>query len=74
MTTSFLLSGSGGQGVITMAILLAQAAALYENRLAVQSQSYGPEARGGATRSDVIISDEPIMCFPRSSIPMCWCP
>lgn len=49
MTTSFLLSGSGGQGVITMAILLAQAAALYENRLAVQSQSYGPEARGGAT-------------------------
>lgn len=33
MTTSFLLSGSGGQGVITMAILLAQAAALYENRL-----------------------------------------
>lgn len=44
MTTSFLLSGSGGQGVITMAILLAQAAALYENRLAVQSQSYGPEA------------------------------
>ena len=68
MTTSFLLSGSGGQGVITMAILLAQAAALYENRLAVQSQSYGPEARGGATRSDVIISDEPIM-FPKVIYP-----
>ena len=52
----FLLSGSGGQGVITMAILLAGAAVLYEKRIAVQSQSYGPEARGGATRSDVIIS------------------
>jgi len=52
----FLLSGSGGQGVITMAILLAEAAVLHENLVAVQSQSYGPEARGGATRSDVIIS------------------
>lgn len=60
----FLLSGSGGQGVITMAILLAGAAVLYENRIAVQSQSYGPEARGGATRSDVIISDSEIL-FPK---------
>lgn len=41
----FLLSGSGGQGIITMAILLAEAAALYEGLVAVQSQSYGPEAR-----------------------------
>ena len=64
MVNRFLLSGSGGQGVITMAILLAEAAALHENKLAVQSQSYGPEARGGATRSDVIISDEPIL-FPK---------
>lgn len=46
----FLLSGSGGQGVITMAILLAEAAVKYEGLVAVQSQSYGPEARGGATR------------------------
>ncbi len=60
----FLLSGSGGQGVITMAILLAEAAVLYEGRIAVQSQSYGPEARGGATRSDVIISDNDIL-FPK---------
>ena len=42
----FLLSGSGGQGVITMAILLAEAAVKYEGLVAVQSQSYGPEARG----------------------------
>lgn len=52
-----VFSGSGGQGVITAAIILAEAAVLYENLMAVQSQSYGPEARGGATRSDVVISD-----------------
>lgn len=56
----FLLSGSGGQGVITMAILLAEAAVKYEGLVAVQSQSYGPEARGGATRSDVILSRKAI--------------
>lgn len=60
----FLMSGSGGQGVITMAIILAEAACLYEGKQAVQSQSYGPEARGGATRSDVIVSDEEIY-FPK---------
>jgi len=46
--------------VITAAIILAEAAVLYEGLEAVQSQSYGPEARGGATRSDVIIADSPI--------------
>ena len=56
----FLLSGSGGQGVITMAILLAEAAVKHEGLVAVQSQSYGPEARGGATRSDVILSHQAI--------------
>ena len=55
-----VFSGSGGQGIITAAILLAEAAVLYENLIAVQSQTYGPAARGGATRSDVIISDSNI--------------
>jgi 2-oxoglutarate ferredoxin oxidoreductase subunit gamma len=55
-----VFSGSGGQGVITAAIILAEAAVLYDGLNAVQSQSYGPEARGGATRSDVIISDSAI--------------
>jgi 2-oxoglutarate ferredoxin oxidoreductase subunit gamma len=59
-----VFSGSGGQGVITAAIILAEAAVLYENLIAVQSQSYGPEARGGATRSDVIIAESPIY-FPK---------
>ncbi len=55
-----LFSGSGGQGVITAAIILAEAAVLHEGLNAVQSQSYGPEARGGASRSDVIIADTDI--------------
>ena len=55
-----VFSGSGGQGVITATIILAEAAVLYENLNAVQSQSYGAEARGGATRSDVIISESTI--------------
>jgi 2-oxoglutarate ferredoxin oxidoreductase subunit gamma len=63
-----VFSGSGGQGVITAAIILAEAAVLYENLTAVQSQSYGPEARGGATRTDVIISDSAIR-FPKVTQP-----
>lgn len=59
-----VFSGSGGQGVITAAIILAEAAVLHEGLEATQSQSYGPEARGGATRSDVIIADRPIR-FPK---------
>jgi len=61
MDKRIVFSGSGGQGVITAAIILAEAAAVYEKNLnAVQTQSYGPEARGGATRADVIISEAPI--------------
>ena len=59
-----VFSGSGGQGVITAAIILAEAAVMYEDLNAVQSQSYGPEARGGAARSEVIISDSEIF-FPK---------
>lgn len=63
-----VLSGAGGQGVITAAIILAEAAVLHEHLNAVQSQSYGAEARGGATRSDVIISDSEIY-FPKVDQP-----
>jgi 2-oxoglutarate ferredoxin oxidoreductase subunit gamma len=59
-TKRIVFSGSGGQGVITAAIVLAEAAVIYEDLNAVQTQSYGPEARGGATRADVVISEEPI--------------
>jgi 2-oxoglutarate ferredoxin oxidoreductase subunit gamma len=63
-----VFSGSGGQGVITASIILAEAAVLYEGLNAVQSQSYGPEARGGATRADVIISNREIR-FPKVNQP-----
>lgn len=63
-----VFSGSGGQGVITAAIILAKAAAIFENKSAIQSQSYGAAARGGATRSDVIIDHVPIQ-FPKVKQP-----
>jgi len=59
-----VFSGSGGQGVITAAIILAETAVLHEGLEAVQTQAYGAAARGGATRSDVIISDKRIN-FPK---------
>ncbi len=58
--TRLVFSGSGGQGVITAAIILAEAAVIHEGLNATQSQSYGAAARGGATRSDIILSDEAI--------------
>ncbi len=63
-----ILSGSGGQGVITAAVLLAEAAVLHEGLNAVQSQSYGAEARGSTVRSDIIISEGEIR-FPRVTQP-----
>lgn len=50
-------SGSGGQGMITGAIILAEAASIYEGKNAAQTQSYGPEARGGSSKADCVISD-----------------
>ena len=60
-------SGAGGQGLITAGIILAEAASIIEGKHAVQSQSYGPEARGGASKSEVIISDGPID-YPKATI------
>jgi 2-oxoglutarate ferredoxin oxidoreductase subunit gamma len=59
-----VFSGSGGQGVITAAIILAKAAAIFEGKNAIQSQSYGAAARGGATRTDIVIADSEIN-FPK---------
>lgn len=56
MKKELRFSGSGGQGVITAAIIYAEAA-VEEGKEAVQSQSYGPEARGGASKAEVILSD-----------------
>lgn len=59
-TKQIVLTGSGGQGVITASIILAEAAAIHESLNSVQTQAYGPEARGGATRADVVLSDAPV--------------
>jgi 2-oxoglutarate ferredoxin oxidoreductase subunit gamma len=58
--TEIRLAGEGGQGMILAGIILAEAAAIYDGKQATQTQSYGPEARGGASRSEVVISDEEI--------------
>lgn len=49
--------GVGGQGIVLAGRLLGKAAALFDGKDAVVTQSYGPEARGGASRADVVISD-----------------
>ena len=67
MRKQLRFSGSGGQGVITAAIIFAEAA-VAEGKEAVQSQSYGPEARGGASKAEVIIDDETIY-HPHVEVP-----
>jgi len=54
------LSGSGGQGLITAGMILAEAAAIYDGKFVCQTQSYGPEARGGASKCEVVISGKEI--------------
>jgi 2-oxoglutarate ferredoxin oxidoreductase subunit gamma len=61
-------SGFGGQGIILAAVILGRAAALYDGKYAVQTQVYGPEARGGASMSAVIIDDGPIL-YPEVHVP-----
>lgn len=61
------LSGTGGQGLILAGIILAEAA-LLDDKLAIQSQSYGPEARGGSSKSEVIIDTRKIH-YPKITIP-----
>ncbi|HUW40364.1 MAG TPA: 2-oxoacid:acceptor oxidoreductase family protein [Rectinemataceae bacterium] len=67
MRVEFRLSGSGGQGLLLAGIVLAEAAIL-EDKNAVQTQSYGPEARGGSSKAEVVISDEDID-YPKATDP-----
>jgi 2-oxoglutarate ferredoxin oxidoreductase subunit gamma len=63
--TEIRLSGSGGQGLITAGIILARAAVIDRARV-TQTQSYGPESRGGASRADVIIANDDIF-YPEAT-------
>lgn len=58
------LAGTGGQGMILAGIILAEAAAIGAGKNVAQTQSYGPEARGGASKAEVILSDGEID-FPK---------
>jgi 2-oxoglutarate ferredoxin oxidoreductase subunit gamma len=58
--TEILVGGVGGQGVVLSGILLGTAATLFEGKKAVQTQSYSSELRGGSTRTEVILSEEPV--------------
>ena len=53
-------SGHGGQGVILAAVVLAESIAMDHRKHVCQTQSYGPEARGGSSKADVVISDQDI--------------
>jgi len=57
-TKEIRISGSGGQGVVMAGIILAEAAGIFEDKYVIHVQDYGGAMRGGAVRSEVIISDE----------------
>ena len=60
MRTEIRICGFGGQGIILAGIILGKSASLFDNKEAVQTQSYGPEARGGASKCEVVISDDTV--------------
>jgi len=60
MRTEIRIAGTGGMGVVLAGVIVGEAAVVHGGLNAVQSQSYGSEARGTAAKSEVIVSDEPI--------------
>jgi len=68
MRNAIILSGAGGQGLILAGTILAEAAGVFEDKEVVQTQSYGIQARGGASQSSVIISEEQIK-YPEVLVP-----
>ncbi|MEM2947575.1 MAG: 2-oxoacid:ferredoxin oxidoreductase subunit gamma [Candidatus Bathyarchaeia archaeon] len=68
MRVEIRFAGFGGQGIIKSGIMVAAAACIYSGKHAVQTQSYGPESRGGACKSEVVIADDEID-FPKITEP-----
>ncbi len=60
MRKELRIAGFGGQGVITIGLLIAKAVGQYGEQDVVQTQSYGPEARGGACKTEIVVSDSTI--------------
>jgi len=64
MRVEVRFAGFGGQGIIKSGIIIGTAACIYARKNAVQTQSYGPESRGGACKSEVVITEDEID-FPK---------
>ncbi len=62
------LSGFGGQGIMLAGYIIGLAAAIYGGKHTTHIRDYGPEARGGSCRADVVISDDPVL-YPYISAP-----
>jgi 2-oxoglutarate ferredoxin oxidoreductase subunit gamma len=61
MLTEIRVAGFGGQGVILAAIVVGKAKAIFQGGYATMTQSFGPEARGGSSSAQCILSDEPVL-------------
>jgi 2-oxoglutarate ferredoxin oxidoreductase subunit gamma len=68
MRNEIRIAGFGGQGVILAGVTISQAAGVYADMEVAQTQSYGPEARGGACKCDVVVSSERIL-YPKVQKP-----
>jgi len=62
------LAGSGGQGLVLGGLIMSEAAAIFDGIYATQTQSYGPESRGGASKSEVVLSKEEVD-YPKATNP-----
>jgi 2-oxoglutarate ferredoxin oxidoreductase subunit gamma len=61
LLTEIRIGGFGGQGVILAASVIGKAKAIFQGGYATMTQSFGPEARGGSSSAQVILSSEPIL-------------
>jgi 2-oxoglutarate ferredoxin oxidoreductase subunit gamma len=66
--TEVKFAGFGGQGIVLSGFILGRAVSIYEDKQAVLTQSYGPEARGGACAAEIVLSDT-IIDYPYVSLP-----
>jgi 2-oxoglutarate ferredoxin oxidoreductase subunit gamma len=66
--TEIRIAGFGGQGVILSAIILGRAASIHQGAFATMTQSFGPEARGGACSAQLVLSGSPVL-YPYVSRP-----
>jgi len=66
--TEIRFAGFGGQGIIRSGIIIGKAAAIFDNKFATMTQSFGPEARGGACSAQVVVSDDKVL-YPYVTVP-----